>query len=330
MPELIRWVLYYFERAAIRVFSIYRWIVFVLPIEKDTECPLGAPHVDDGYIVRESSYSDIDDILKLYPKEFYQYMPSRKRSELVRSRFNSKYIGFVLLDKSGDIVGGTWALPVKSDLINSNGKSCFELVNTFIIPSKRGSGLGSYMRSSAIKKMAARGYTHVISYVWRSRKASINMNLSTGSRIAGEKMRINVLGFNRTYINRFVDLRGLVFLPHIILVGYDAERLKYVVSYLRRFGFTVKVVLANCSDIDSTTLSFFDQSENSVLILDPLIGEKSGQVADSIDERFCILNKLHAEFSFDDLIEEVKMESVKPVSYIFSVYGERVPVIDLS
>lgn len=311
------------------MFSVYRWVVFVLPLEGEAENAENKTDAGEGYTVSEACSSDIDRIIDVYPKEFFTFMPRSKRDKILRGRSRRGCTAFVLSGSSEGIIGGAWALPVKHSAITGFGGSSFELVNTFVIASKRGAGLGSFLRKQVIREMAKRGYSYMFSYVWRSRKPSIRMNLSTGSRIFAEKKRINLFGFHWTRIIRPINLCGIVSLPQVILTGFNKKRLLYVSSYLKKYGFFVDIAEVKDYSFGYSLINSMVKTESCVLVYDGADGVISGDAERHLDKRIRVLNNVCPECSFEKIIEGVKMNSSRPVAYIFRASGERSPVIDL-
>lgn len=311
------------------MFSVYRWVVFVLPLEGEKENTDDETDVREGYTVAEACDSDIDHLIDVYPKEFFTFMPRSKRDKILRGRSRSGCTAFVLSSSTEGIIGGTWALPLRNSAISGFGGSSFELVNTFVIASKRGAGLGLFLRKQVIREMSKRGYSHMVSYVWRSRKPSIRMNLSTGSRIFAEKKRINLFGFHWTRIIRPINLRGIVPLPQIILTGFNKERLLYVSSYLKKYGFFVGIAEVKDYSFGYSLINSMVKTESCVLVYDEVDGVVPGDAETNLDKRIRVFNNACPECSFEKLTEGVKMNSSWPVAYIFRASGDRSPVIDL-
>lgn len=300
------------------LFSIIRWVAMIRTIEPGNEPDHVRVSERQTLSLRQAQKEDFPALLAAYPEEFSGHLNEALKKRLLMSRIDSDIPCFIAVNPAGQVCAGTWCLPRKDPIVSlslgdSAGEGVLEIMNTFVVPSCRGQGLGQALRRYALSQMAGKGYRRVVSYIWYSRRQSIAMNFATGSSLLGEKSQISLLGWRGVFYRHRVNLARLPLSqkPGVLLVGDRGPLRRNLRRCFRQWGISIRVV--NLSQLRSRTrlsrtLRQLEENTGSVPLVfcmdckqrkqaETLIAESSLQATfpENLTDRFCAEDMLVRE-----------------------------------
>ena len=159
------------------------------------------------YYFRPATYEqDYEDIVAAYPDEL-GLVDTKERREVIEKRFLLQHPCFVIRDKKTDqLLGAMWASPGGFDFLPNQekyqGKKIYTQVNSFIIPERRGGGIGKHLKFWTIDYLFSKlSADYIHSLVQDYRLPSMIINLKAGFKIIGTHYQQHFLGLSH---ERFV------------------------------------------------------------------------------------------------------------------------------